>query len=298
MNENQYSLTAVMCAYLRACHARYDNPRIFEDFPAYDLIPAENRNLIEQGLLQYLQQIAPEQAATFSNQTSAVAFMARLMNHHTNLLSRSHYTESNLETAVSSGVQQYVILGAGLDTFAFRREDMLKRLQVFEVDHPATQNFKKQQIERLGWQLPQQLTFIPLDFTQKALVAALAETTYSQEQKTFYSWLGVTMYLTREKVFATLQSIANISPSGSTVVFDYYDLNMFDPEQSNPRQQERMEMLKQAGEPIITGFHPATLAVDLAEIGLRLCEDLNHEDIQNRYGWAQKHGHLVLAVVA
>jgi methyltransferase (TIGR00027 family) len=297
MKEDQFSITAIMCAYLRACHAMYDEPKIFDDFLAYHLIPSENRALIEQGLLKYLQLKTSEHATAFSDQAAALKSIARVMNSRSNLLSRARFTEDNLEIAVNTGTKQYIILGAGLDTYAFRHKDRLDKLRVFEIDHPATQAFKKQRIAELGWEIPSQLNFIATDFRQETLAEVLTKSAYNPEVKSFFSWLGVTMYLSREEVFRTLRSIAAIAPAGSMVVFDYFDLKFFDPMQSDSQIQEEIAMAKQAGEPMKTGFDPSTLSTDLENLGLHLCEDLNQEEIQKRYLQGRKYGHIALAMV-
>lgn len=297
MTENQFSLTAIMCAYLRGCHARYDNPKIFDDFLAYDLIPEENRQLIEQGLLKHFELKAPQQAAAFPDQATALRVVTQAMNSRTNLLSRARYTEDALAAAVDAGARQYVILGAGLDTFAFRHKDMLDKLQVFEVDHPATQAFKKRRLGELGWEMPAGLHFVPADFRQECLATVLGKSSYDTQTKSFFSWLGVTMYLSRDEVFATLRSLAAAAPSGSVVVFDYFDVDAFDPEKADPQLREDMAMARRAGEPMKTGLDPSTLAADLGNVGLRLYEDWNQKKIQKLYSQGRKHGHFVQAVV-
>jgi len=297
MKENQFSLTAIMCAYLRAYHAKYDEPKIFDDFLADQIIPDENRLLIEEGLTKHFQLKAPELAASLPNQATALKLVARAMNSRSNLLSRSRYTEETLEVAIKQGTQQYVILGAGLDTFAFRRSDILVNLQVFEIDHPNTQNFKTQRIKELGWTVPTQLNFIPMDFTQESLAAALKKSSYNPQVKSFFSWLGVTMYLTREEVFATLRTIATIAPTGSRIVFDYFDIDIFDAQKTDTQIQEELAQAQAAGEPMKTGFDPSMLASDLANLGLHLHENLNQVEIQRRYLQGRKYAQIAQAVV-
>ncbi|WP_346353075.1 class I SAM-dependent methyltransferase [Azotosporobacter soli] len=297
MKEKQFSLTAMMCAYLRAAHAKHGEPKIFDDFLAEQLIPEENRLRIEEGLIQYLQLKAPEHSAAFPDKATALKRITETMNSRSNLLGRSRYTEDALEAAVKEGTRQYVILGAGLDTFAFRRRDMLDKLRVFELDHPATQCFKTDRIAELGWAVPEQLNFISMDFTQEDLAVVLKESSYDPKVKSFFSWLGVTMYLTREDVFKTLRAIADIVPSGSAIVFDYFDLDIFDPQKVDLQMQEEMARAQQAGEPMQTALDPSTLAADLASAGFRLQEDLDQADIQKRYSQGRKYAHIVQAWV-
>lgn len=274
MQANQVSLTAIMTAYLRAYHAMNDTPKIFDDFLAIHLIPEERRALIEQGFSKALQAQVSESGLDSSDPKSLRPLLQAMGLPH--VLSRSRYAEDHLDLAVKQGVEQYVILGAGMDTFAFRRPDLLRQIQVFEVDHPATQAFKRQRLAELAWEIPSHLHFVPVDFTKESLADALKRTSYDVQAKSFFSWLGVTMYLTREEVLATLRAIAEISSAGSMVVFDY-----FVPEEN--ALKEMQEDLRKIGEPIKTAFDPATLASELEGLGLRLHENASPSAIQERY---------------
>lgn len=293
MKEDQISLTAIMCAYLRAFHAMNDYPKIFDDFLAYHIIPEERRELIEQGFAN----AAPlDDAEKTADRVVALKNLMQVMGLP-NILSRSRYTEDNLEKAIRQGVDQYVILGAGMDTFAFRRPEKLAALKVFEIDHPAMQAFKRSRLAELGWEEPEHLSFVPLNFAKDSLPAALEHTPYNPQSKSFFSWLGVTMYLTRDEVFATLRSIADIACAGSSVVFDYFHNDAFIPSQVDPHEYEMRKELYQIGEPQKTGFDPAGLASDIRPLGLRLSEDLSPSDIQKRYFQGRSDGYCAAANV-
>lgn len=302
MEKDKSSFTAMMVAYMRAYHSVNDTQKIFDDFLAYDLIPEENRALIEQYLIMWDKQPNdPEYTEPHYNQIIPSVFFMQA----TNVLSRARYVEDALEKAVKQGIKQYVILEAGMDTFAFRRPEMMAKLEVFEVDHPATQKFKLNRIAKLGWEHPAQLHFIPIDFTKENLATALTRSSsYDPNVKTFFSWLGVTMYLTQNEVFSTLCSITDVAPAGSTVVFDYADIAAFDVEKSSLQMQKKRELLRQIGEPIITGFNPLTLSEHIANSRLCLQKNLSPDDIERLYfqkridGYhAQKHGYIACAVV-
>jgi methyltransferase (TIGR00027 family) len=173
MEENKISRTALGTAYIRAYHAINDTPRIFNDHLACHLLSGQERSAIEQTWAGYIKLADPVRAACCPDRAAALAMSMRVMPTPSITLSRARYTEDHLEEAVRQGVKQYVILGAGLDTFAFRRRDLLERLQVFEVDHPAMQAFKRRRLAELGWELPAKLHFVPVDFTQDSLAAAL-----------------------------------------------------------------------------------------------------------------------------
>ncbi len=297
--------TALLAAYVRAYHAMHDTPKIFDDLLGYILIPEDWRALLEQGLVNSLQLYDPELAASCPDQLTALAWVIRAMAAGPPMvLGRSRFTEDSLEKAVSQGVKQYVILGAGMDTFAFRRPEMLERLQVFEVDHPTTQTFKRRRLAELGWEQPAKLYFVPVDFSQESLAEALKRSPYDPQAPSFFSWLGVTYYLPRDAVFATLRSIAGLSPAGSTVIFDYLDTDAFNSGRVAKRLQVLMEGFRQGGVPLLTGFEPPTLAADLANLGLRLHEDLSPSEIQERYFqgrtdgyYACEHEHYAWVVV-
>jgi methyltransferase (TIGR00027 family) len=145
-----------------------------------------------------------------------------------------------------------VILGAGMDTFAFRQPEMMEKLEVFEVDHPATQEFKLHRLAELEWKHPAKLHFIPIDFTKESLVTALtSSSSYEPKVKSFFNWLGVINFLSRDEAFATLCSITEIAPTGSMIVFDYLDTDAFIPEKMSPQMREFKEFLLKIDEPII-----------------------------------------------
>jgi methyltransferase (TIGR00027 family) len=137
---------------------------------------------------------------------------------------------------------------------------MMEQLEVFEVDHPATQKLKLQRLAELGWKHPAKLHFIPMDFTKESLVTVLTRSSsYDPTVKSFFNWLGVTYFLTRDEVFITLRSITKVAPAGSIVVFDYLDNDAFIPEKSSQQMQKSLEFLRNIGEPMKTSFNPSTL---------------------------------------
>lgn len=289
MDKTQVSLTAIMTAYLRAYHSKYDDPKIFDDFLACDIIPEERRRLIEEGFMNSVKLNDPEFAATSPNLASALARVMPGLVGLCHTLGRSRYVEETLAQAISQGVKQYVILGAGMDTFAFRCPELLKEIQVFEVDHPGTQAFKLARLEELGWEVPSQLHFVPVDFAKDSLETELLKSSFDTDSKSLFSWLGVSMYLTRHDIFKTLSSIKEIAPTGSAVVFDYLDQDAFHPDKAAPRIKRAILMAKYAGELMQTGFDPETLGSELSRVGLRLAENLKPQDLQSAYFEGSKY---------
>jgi methyltransferase (TIGR00027 family) len=298
----------MMVAYMRAYHAIHATDKIFDDFLAYDLIPEDKRELIEQ----YLTELCltcdkelndSENTASLSDRITTSEF---LMQAISNVISRTRYSEDTLEKAFRQGVRQCVILGAGMDTFAFRHPEMLEELEVFEVDHPATQEFKLHRLAELEWEHPTKLHFIPVDFTKESLVTVLTRSSfYDPNVKSLFSWLGVVSYLSQEDIFATLRSIVVVAPAGSIVVFNYADTNTFIPEKLSPQMKKFLKLLRKIGEPIkMSGFNPSRLAEDLKSLGFLLQEDLGPVNIEERYFkgridglHAYEYGHFACAVV-
>lgn len=304
MEKNHVSRTALSTAYMRLYHAQNDEPKIFDDFLAYNMLPEEIRTLLVKNLAKNIQFIDPARAASCPDIETSLVWSMQAMATPPIVLSRARFAEDSLEEACRQGVKQYVILGAGMDTFAFRHPELVRQLQVFEVDHPATQAFKCNRLAELGWEQPANLHFIPVDFTQESLSTALTRSPYDPQIPGFFSWLGVTMYLNLESVFATLSAIVDIAPAGSTVIFDYLDTDAYIPEKAAKRVQVMMEDVRRLGEPMIAGFDPAAIAKDLAHIGLRLKDNLSPSDIQERYFqgrtdgyYACEHVHIARAVV-
>jgi methyltransferase (TIGR00027 family) len=283
MQANQGSKTALGTAFMRAYHAAHDHPKIFDDYLAQQMITEEEYRESEERHLKAFQKFDPHRAALYDDRRRALAIWMQSAGAPAIVLGRAHYAEGTLEEAVRAGVRQYVILGAGMDTFAFRRRDLLERLTVFEVDHPNTQAEKRQRLLNVSQEHPEQLHFIPVDFSREDLATALRRSNYDPETPTFFSWLGVTYYLTREALFSTFSAVAASAPPGSAIIFDYLDTEAFVPERVARRVNIMIEIVKRVGEPMITGFDPSTLADDLDRVGFRLIEDLGPSDIQERF---------------
>jgi methyltransferase (TIGR00027 family) len=331
MGKNKSSYSASIITYCRAYHAMHDEPKIFDDFLAGHLLTDEQRTkfdamiyksnkalyyigsrktfssiiklLLPRRFKRTFEAIAPKDLNLISSPTSAVDWYMHAHGALALAVSRARYTEDNLVEAVGKGVRQYVILGAGMDTFAFRCPALMDKLQVFEVDHPATQTVKRQRITELSWEIPQTLHFVPVDFTHQRLDEELKNSWYDPKILGFFNWLGVTYYLPRETILATLRKVAAIAPKGSTVIFDYLDTDAFDPAKVAPRGQWFLWSHK-TGETMKSGFDPSTLSHELAALGLRLEENLSPSDIEKLYFQdhpgnyhAQEHAHFACAVV-
>jgi methyltransferase (TIGR00027 family) len=294
MDENRASTTALMTAYCRAYHATYASPKIFDDFLADRLFTREEHVTFDRLLAERLPLINPELAASGPDQATALACVMQALGLAVSL-SRLRYTEDCLEQAVGQGAQQYVLLGAGLDTFAFRRPDLVNRLQVFEVDRPATQGLKRQRLAMLNMETPTHLHFVPADFATGNLTDAIRNSAYNPQKLSFFSWLGVICYLPREAVLGTLRTIAGLAPRGSAIVFDYTDNDAFIPEKASKQAQAMQASTREVGEPMQTGFDPLTLGDELKSLGFSLEENLHPDGIEARYFQGRADGYHAFA---
>jgi methyltransferase (TIGR00027 family) len=194
---------------------------------------------------------------------------------------RTRFAEDALAAAVERGVRQLVILGAGLDTYAYRGA-MRQRLRVFEVDHPATQAWKRRRLTEAAIPLPACLTFAPIDFERETLAAGLDDAGFDPAQQTFFTWLGVVPYLTEEAVWSTLGFITGL-PNGAHVVFDYSDPPHSLTPEMRALHEKRAARVAELGEPWVNYFEPDRLRSKLTGLGFRTVEDLGPPQIAARY---------------
>ena len=274
---NKASITALMSSFGRAFHAENEEHPVFADHLAKELMMADEYAAVQGYILSGAQFFEPE-IDPAKQETKEL--MRRIVNVHiaSSPLCRSAYTEKALKTAVLTGTKQYVILGAGMDTFAFRETEFLSKHKVFEVDHPLTQADKKERITRAGWTVPDNLTFVPVDFTKDGLEERLIAAGFDQSVKSFFSWLGVTYYLSAKSVDTMLSALSGICADGSTLVFDYPDENFF--AASEMRVQNTIMMAKAGGEPMQSAFAYGEIEKLLEKHGFLIYELLTPDDIQ------------------
>jgi methyltransferase (TIGR00027 family) len=269
MQEGKFSKTANRVAIRRAAHQLLDQPKVLDDPLALRIIGSEAAHDLRSN---------PKEQHAFSR--AFRAFMA----------ARSRYAEDELARAVAQGVRQYVILGAGLDTFAYRSPH--SGLRVFEVDHPSTQAWKREQLQAAGITIPLSLTFVHIDFEQQTLAGGLEHSGFKGNAGAFFSWLGVTPYLTREACMTTLSFIANM-PAGSGVVFDF----AVEPALLKPGQRQALDALSKRvaryGEPFQLFFDPEKLQDELKNLGFQRTELLQGKELNARYFKDRTDGLLV-----
>lgn len=194
---------------------------------------------------------------------------------------RSRFAEDALAAAVQRGVRQLVVLGAGLDTYAYR--SMFRdRLRIFEVDHPATQAWKRERLADAAIAIPDSLTFAPIDFERHTLADGLTASRFDPSLQTFFTWLGVVPYLTEEAVWSTLSFVANL-PNGAHVVFDYSDPPASLTSEMRADHDRRAMHVAELGEKWLTYFEADELRAKLTALGFKDVEDFGPSQIAARY---------------
>jgi methyltransferase (TIGR00027 family) len=253
--------SALRVAVFRAAHQLLDTPLVFEDPLAVRILGAKEEAALRSDPLRYNAPL--------------------LKGLRTSVVVRSRLAEDEWARSRERGLRQYVILGAGLDTFAYRQGDG-EGSRVFEVDLPETQEWKRACLRAASIDEPLSLSFVPTDFERSTLAEALEEAGFRKDRPAFFSWLGVSMYLDEEAVFATLSFIASLPP-GSGVVFDYaVDSSLLSPRELKARET-LMARVAEHGEPWKTHFTPEFLAGKLRALGFGEVEDWGPEEINGRY---------------
>jgi len=261
----------------RAAHQILDHPKVLDDPIALPIIGAAAE--------------AELRASTSRLAARASRYMRAFM------VGRSRFAEDELARAMTRGARQFVILGAGLDTFAYRNPYGEAALRVFEVDYPATQAWKRNRLDAAGIALPLSLTFVPTDFEEQTLGSALERSGFQPAEISFFSWLGISAYLSAEAAMAAVAFMGSMPPA-SGVVFDY----AVDRSTLDPVGQLAMDGLTSrvalADQPVRLSIDPGALAKMLGCAGFQEIEDLGPAEIDARYFLSRTDGLTVSPGVA
>ncbi|HZZ33417.1 MAG TPA: class I SAM-dependent methyltransferase [Phenylobacterium sp.] len=279
MLERQPSRTALAVAGHRAAHQVLDEGRVFTDPLALTILGEDAKRAVE--------------TSRANPSTGGMRFF---------VAARAAIAETQLKTGVEArGVGQLVVLGAGLDTFAYRNP-FADRLAVFEVDHPETQAWKRRRLAETGVPIPASLNYAPVDFERDDLMAALAVAGFDRARRTFFTWLGVVPYLTKPAIQESLSQIAAVA-GGAEVVFDYSDPPGSLSKAAAASHRERAKRVAALGEPFLSYFEPAELHAQLGNLGLSEIEDLGPRALITRFHPGRKlpddmgdtGGHVIFA---
>jgi methyltransferase (TIGR00027 family) len=261
MNSDKPSRTALVVARQRAAHQVLDHGSILHDPFAMKILGEDEKDVLQ-----------------FVN-ANPLASIGRLFT-----TARSRIAEDALSEAVKRGIRQIVILGAGLDTFALRNPYGALDIRIYEVDHPATQAWKRQRLAEAQIALPPWLIFVPVDFERADLSNMLVGAGVQRNSPAFFAWLGVVPYLTQDAIVTTLESISSIH--NSEVVFDYMEPPEAFSEEQRQLEKKRAEQLEKIGERSVIRFEPVGIATLLRSRGFSEIEDFNFQEIVSRFGHA------------
>ena len=267
-SSGRVSRTATLAAGIRAHHRRWHRDPILDDAYAVQLVSPFWRQVAHNRLLNWI--VVHKLLGPFHP-------------IHTENILRARYAEDRLAEAIGTGVGQYVILGAGLDTYALRHPELVDHVRIFEVDQPGMQALKKERVRRVHGGLPAHLTFVPVDFEIDRLDEALAGAGFDPRTPAFFSWLGTTYYLTRPAIRETLDSIAAAAAPDSRLVLDFLLARHLIPMDGLPLADKLEKLVKRLGEPMVSEFIPKELDGELARVGFAPLDKVPPEEQAGRY---------------
>jgi len=261
--------TAVRTALWRALHVQVDAiPHILED---------------EEGL----KLIAPPDDW---QQRPDMKFTKRL---RASVVARARFIEDLIIEQSKQGITQYVILGAGLDTFAQRRHDIASSLQVYEIDQPNTQTWKQQRLIELGFGIPEWLHFVSVNFETSSWWEQLLKTEFDITKQTVVSCTGVSLYLTKDAIISTLKQIATLAPGSTLAMTFYLPMELLD-EEDKPLQLIAEKGAREAGTPFVSFFTPNEILALASEAGFKEATTISTKDMEGLY-FRDRTDHLLPA---
>lgn len=256
MEKETASSTALAVAYIRAAHQLLDHePLLLNDPVALPLLGESTAEII-RGELDRIQ--------------SPIVKALR-----THVVLRSRFTEDRLEAAVAEGVTRYIIVGAGLDSFAFRQPAWARSLEIIEIDHPATQAVKREMIAKAGLDLPENLIFAAADLEHESLAEVLIRLSIGPAEPAFFSWLGVLMYLEEKAIDQTLRAMGAFAP-GTRVALTFRQA-------SDGIVSTLADRVSELGEPFVSFFAPEEIEARLRRAGFSEIEFLTPARAETLY---------------
>jgi|GEM_PF-137496 len=296
MKSGSASKTSDFVAAIRATYHYRPEKVVFDDDKAEELTSFYFRMMLK---------IPPLRKRVMENY-----YLSR-MGSSLGVMVRARYAEDKFNAAIQRGIQQYIILGAGLDSFILRNHPAADQISVFELDHPDTQSVKQQRMKSRGLD-PKMIThFLPIDFTTQTIADVLKDSALDFSKPVFVSWLGVTYYLGYDNITLTLRSLADILAPGSELVMDYNDARLYDDEylDQNPELGARVryffKFVADKGEPMLSGFDPAKLNDFIIPTGWTLQETVvSGEEIKKflqgtpDITWPSEYDHLAHLILS
>lgn len=273
------SMTALISLFARAYHYENNKVRICDDPIARKLLTDEEYNGISLNMSKGIHFFNPDFKGTDEQALRWVVdnYLSP------SPLGRTAYCEKALENAYKLGVRQYLILGAGYDSFAYRQPEYAKSLKIFEIDHPLTAEDKKQRIKAAGIEIKNNVFFINADFTESDWYHnVFSDSNYCTNERSFISMLGLTYYLSEEYLTGILDILNHNTVSGSTVVFDYPDENSFT-DKASERSKKQTMLTGKADEQMLCGYSYNRMQKIAEDNGFLIYEHLTPPEITTQY---------------
>lgn len=271
LTDHSESITSKLCAFARAWHSNKSRSKIFDDYLAYDFMGIDEYQDIYEFIRRGFKNDGKLSTEEYAEKI-VTEYLAPIP------LSRASFCEDRLKSfAEKHGSIQYVILGAGNDTFSFRCSN--ENISIFEIDHPVTQASKLHKIRKLKWNIPNNVRFVPMDFEKERLREKLLEAGFDPNKKTFFSILGVSYYLNLPIFTETIAQISELSCLGSVLVFDFPMRGGVYP----PRVQWLEQLTHSLGEEMKGGFTYQEVSRLLFFLGFQIDEYLNPQAVNERY---------------
>lgn len=276
-------LTAVGAAWVRAHHYVNDaRPLICEDRLAPRMIADDEYAFWRERWIAHLLDVEADGGNLRDRSEAELeADAMRKILPPVEVLTRQRFCEDALASAVRQGLDQYVIFGAGMDTYALRNPDSAVR--VYELDRAVSQRFKRRRIAEAGLAEPPNVRYVTVDFEGERVDDVLRGAGFDPNRPSFFGWFGVTMYLSVSAFHGTLRAIRRIAAPGSHLAFDYLAQDGFDPQCGTGSFRALIERLEAAGNRVPRDFQPETMGDELADFGFTLAEHPGPADIDARY---------------
>ena len=250
--------TALRTALWRALHVLTDDkPYIIEDKIGYQLIKPEE-NWQERPDMKYTKRL------------------------RASIVARARFVEDIAKEQIEKGVTQYVLLGAGLDSFAQRNTEITSHVDIYEIDQPDTLAWKEEKLNENGYKIPDNLHFVPVDFETSSWWTELLNKGFDIDKKAFVSCTGVTLYLTKEAITDTLKKMSSLAPGSTIAIAFYLPLEKLD-EEDKPMQEIAIKGAAASGTPFISFFTAEEIVKLAEEIGLKEIQTFSTKEMTNRY---------------
>ena len=263
------SSTAEATAAMRAAHFLYHQPVIFNDPYALQLTSPALRRVCQNQFFRWL--------------LRRKFISASLRPITAQVVSRAKYAEEKLEQAVSRGISQYVIISAGLDSFCLRRPDFSAGLQIYEIDHPSTQQTKQKRLLEILDSSPKGVEFLAVDLEKRTIADALSASSYLKNKRAFFSWLGTVPYLSDDAIFNVLRDLASFAARGSEIVFDYLiPTYLWDPKERQALKSI-LRIIERRGEPMKSFFDPDVFSDEVSHLGYHIFENISPAELNQKY---------------